>query len=136
MTPERLDGIAHFGRLRIAPWRNDMQADRLELPIRQQRQQLAASQQFTDFRLRLQRHAHTRQGELTRGQDVDAADARLQPQALLYSTGAKQGQVLAALQMQADPVELEQLRRLEGIVGSHFERFAWQEELTLDWQPI
>ncbi|WP_242444957.1 DUF2218 domain-containing protein [Ectopseudomonas oleovorans] len=26
--------------------------------------------------------------------------------------------------------------RLEGIVGSHFERFAWQEELTLDWQPI
>ncbi|KUJ92208.1 MAG: hypothetical protein XD38_0185 [Pseudomonas sp. 63_8] len=61
MTPERLDGIAHFGRLRIAPWRNDMQAD---------------------------------------------------------------------------PVELEQLRHLEGIVGSHFERFAWQEELTLDWQPI
>ncbi|WP_244185571.1 DUF2218 domain-containing protein [Ectopseudomonas oleovorans] len=38
--------------------------------------------------------------------------------------------------MQADPVELEQLRHLEGIVGSHFERFAWQEELTLDWQPI
>ncbi len=25
--------------------------------------------------------------------------------------------------------------QLEQVVASHFERFAWQEALTLDWQP-
>lgn len=36
------------------------------------------------------------------------------------------------LQVQSD--NSEDLQRLQGIVCSHFERFAWQEELALDWQ--
>lgn len=28
----------------------------------------------------------------------------------------------------------EGLQRLKQVVASHFERFAWQETLTLDWQ--
>lgn len=40
------------------------------------------------------------------------------------------------LRLQVESANSEDLQRLEGVVGSHFERFAWQEELTLDWQPI
>lgn len=29
----------------------------------------------------------------------------------------------------------ENLEKMQGVVASHFERFAWQEALTLDWQP-
>lgn len=27
-------------------------------------------------------------------------------------------------------------QKLEQVVGSHFERFAWQEALTLEWQAL
>ena len=49
---------------------------------------------------------------------------------------------LASLQAEAQGLRLrveaatgEDLQRLQEVVGSHFERFAWQEALTLDWQP-
>ena len=40
------------------------------------------------------------------------------------------------LRLQVESANSEDLQRLQGVVASHFERFAWQEELTLDWQPI
>ncbi|MFI8480670.1 DUF2218 domain-containing protein [Pseudomonas sp. NPDC078700] len=47
---------------------------------------------------------------------------------------------VALLQASEDGLQLSvqseseaQLERLKGVVGSHFERFAWQEALTLDW---
>ena len=49
---------------------------------------------------------------------------------------------MASLQAEAQGLRLrveaatgEDLQRLQEVVGSHFERFAWQEALTLDWQP-
>lgn len=47
---------------------------------------------------------------------------------------------LALLQAEADGLRLtvqgndqERLERLKQVVASHFERFAWQEALALDW---
>lgn len=39
------------------------------------------------------------------------------------------------VRLQVESATSDDLQRLQGVVGSHFERFAWQEELTLDWQP-
>ncbi|WP_275547183.1 MULTISPECIES: DUF2218 domain-containing protein [unclassified Pseudomonas] len=39
------------------------------------------------------------------------------------------------LRLQVQSASSEDLQRLQGVVASHFERFAWQEALTLDWQP-
>ncbi|MGG2395841.1 DUF2218 domain-containing protein [Pseudomonas sp. SH1-B] len=39
------------------------------------------------------------------------------------------------LRLQVESANNDDLQRLQGVVASHFERFAWQEELTLDWQP-
>lgn len=39
------------------------------------------------------------------------------------------------LRLQVESASSDDLQRLQGVVGSHFERFAWQEELSLDWQP-
>jgi hypothetical protein len=48
---------------------------------------------------------------------------------------------LALLQAEADGLRLsvqsassEGLESLKKVVSSHFERFAWQAELSLDWQ--
>ncbi|MGE8503722.1 MAG: DUF2218 domain-containing protein [Pseudomonas sp.] len=38
------------------------------------------------------------------------------------------------LRLQVESASSDDLQRLQGVVGSHFERFAWQEELSLDWQ--
>lgn len=63
------------------------------------------------------------------------------------SFDAQQGRIefafgLASLQAEAQGLRLqveaagsEELQRLQEVVASHFERFAWQEALTLDWQP-
>lgn len=37
------------------------------------------------------------------------------------------------LQLSVQSENEEHLERLKGVVASHFERFAWQEELTLEW---
>ena len=37
-----------------------------------------------------------------------------------------------SLQVQAD--NAENLEKIKQVVASHFERVAWQAELTLDWQ--
>lgn len=39
------------------------------------------------------------------------------------------------LRLRAEAATGEDLQRLQEVVGSHFERFAWQEALTLDWRP-
>ncbi|MFN3770382.1 MAG: DUF2218 domain-containing protein [Ectopseudomonas guguanensis] len=39
------------------------------------------------------------------------------------------------LRLQVESASSEDLQRLQDVVASHFERFAWQEALTLDWQP-
>ena len=39
------------------------------------------------------------------------------------------------LRLQVEAANGEDLQRLQEVVASHFERFAWKEELTLDWQP-
>jgi hypothetical protein len=39
------------------------------------------------------------------------------------------------LRLLVESASSEDLQRLEGVVGSHFERFAWQQQLTLNWQP-
>ena len=39
------------------------------------------------------------------------------------------------LRLRVESASREDLQRLEGIVSSHFERFAWRDALALDWQP-
>ncbi|WP_263140643.1 DUF2218 domain-containing protein [Pseudomonas sp. RIT-PI-AD] len=39
------------------------------------------------------------------------------------------------LSLRADSSNLEDLERLKQVLASHFERFAWQEALALDWRP-
>lgn len=39
------------------------------------------------------------------------------------------------LRLQVTAADQAAMERLQGVVGSHFERFAWQEALSLDWQP-
>ena len=39
------------------------------------------------------------------------------------------------LTLRVEARNAEERERLEQVVASHFERFAWQEALTLDWQP-
>lgn len=39
------------------------------------------------------------------------------------------------LRLQVESASNDDLQRLQDVVASHFERFAWQEALTLDWQP-
>lgn len=39
------------------------------------------------------------------------------------------------LRLRAEAATGEDLQRLQEVIGSHFERFAWREALTLDWQP-
>ncbi|MBC9249528.1 2,4-dihydroxyhept-2-ene-1,7-dioic acid aldolase [Pseudomonas alcaligenes] len=39
------------------------------------------------------------------------------------------------LTLRVESAAREDLERLQGVVASHFERVAWQEALTLDWQP-
>ena len=39
------------------------------------------------------------------------------------------------LRLQVESASCDDLNRLQDVVASHFERFAWQEELTLDWRP-
>ncbi|MGP9824246.1 DUF2218 domain-containing protein [Ectopseudomonas khazarica] len=39
------------------------------------------------------------------------------------------------LRLQVESGNADDLQRLQAVVASHFERFAWQEALTLDWQP-
>lgn len=38
------------------------------------------------------------------------------------------------LRLSVQAAEVEQLDKLKHVVASHFERFAWQEALALDWQ--
>lgn len=38
------------------------------------------------------------------------------------------------LRLSVQAADQEQLERLKQLVASHFERFAWQEALALDWQ--
>lgn len=38
------------------------------------------------------------------------------------------------LRLSVHAEEQEQLAKLQHVVANHFERFAWQEALTLDWQ--
>ncbi len=38
------------------------------------------------------------------------------------------------LRLRVETQDQESLERLQNVVASHFERFAWQEALTLDWQ--
>lgn len=40
----------------------------------------------------------------------------------------------SGLTLRVDAASAEQLGRLEQVVANHFERFAWQEALQLDWQ--
>ncbi|GIZ11536.1 DUF2218 domain-containing protein [Pseudomonas sp. NCCP-436] len=40
------------------------------------------------------------------------------------------------LRLQLQSADTEALNRLQDIVASHFQRFAWREALTLDWQPV
>lgn len=40
-----------------------------------------------------------------------------------------------SLRLQVESASSDDLKRLQDVVASHFERFAWQEALTLDWQP-
>jgi hypothetical protein len=37
------------------------------------------------------------------------------------------------LSLQVQATSPEDQEKLQGVVASHFERFAWQEELQLDW---
>lgn len=39
------------------------------------------------------------------------------------------------LSLRVESTDQENLERLQNVVASHFERFAWKEALTLDWQP-
>lgn len=39
------------------------------------------------------------------------------------------------LRLQVESASSDGLKSLQDVVASHFERFAWQEALTLDWQP-
>ena len=41
----------------------------------------------------------------------------------------------AGLTLRVQARSAEERQQLEQVVASHFERFAWQEALTLDWQP-
>ena len=43
-----------------------------------------------------------------------------------------QGSIEFGLQVESS--NSDDLQRLQGVVASHFERFAWQDALTLDWQ--
>ncbi len=38
------------------------------------------------------------------------------------------------LRLSVQAADQEQLTKLREVVASHFERFAWQEALALDWQ--
>lgn len=38
------------------------------------------------------------------------------------------------LTLRVEAANAEDLGKMQNVVGSHFERFAWQETLTLDWQ--
>ncbi|MEX6501593.1 DUF2218 domain-containing protein [Pseudomonas zhanjiangensis] len=38
------------------------------------------------------------------------------------------------LRLRVEAVDAEQLAKLQQVVASHFERFAWQHALSLDWQ--
>lgn len=40
-----------------------------------------------------------------------------------------------ALSLQAEAGDADDLRRLEEVVGSHLERFAFREGLRVDWTP-
>ena len=40
------------------------------------------------------------------------------------------------LRLQVESANSDELQRLQDVVASHFERVAWQEALTLDWQPV
>ncbi|MCY1539575.1 hypothetical protein D9M68_751690 [compost metagenome] len=64
---------------------------------------------------------------------------------LLVNFDEQQGRIefdfgLALLKAESDGLRLtvqspdhDQLERLKHVVASHFERFAWQEALALDW---
>ncbi|MEO4045998.1 DUF2218 domain-containing protein [Pseudomonas sp. CAU 1711] len=38
------------------------------------------------------------------------------------------------LNLRVEAVDRDSLERLQHVVASHFERFAWQEALSLEWQ--
>ncbi|MGL4316200.1 MAG: DUF2218 domain-containing protein [Pseudomonas sp.] len=38
------------------------------------------------------------------------------------------------LTLHVESTSSEDLEKLKGVVASHFERFAWQEELQLEWR--
>jgi hypothetical protein len=38
------------------------------------------------------------------------------------------------LTLRVESASSADLEKLQGVVASHFERFAWQEALSLDWQ--
>ncbi|MGE8500164.1 MAG: DUF2218 domain-containing protein [Pseudomonas sp.] len=38
------------------------------------------------------------------------------------------------LRLTAHSPDAERLEKLQHVIASHFERFAWKESLTLDWQ--
>lgn len=38
------------------------------------------------------------------------------------------------LSLRVESANLDDLKKLQGVVASHFERFAWQDALSLDWQ--
>lgn len=42
---------------------------------------------------------------------------------------------LDGLRLHVESTDQENLERLQGVVASHFERFAWKEALNLNWQP-
>lgn len=41
----------------------------------------------------------------------------------------------SGLTLRVESDSRENLEKMQGVVASHFERFAWQEALSLDWRP-
>lgn len=41
----------------------------------------------------------------------------------------------SGLTLRVESNSRENLEKMQGVVASHFERFAWQEALSLDWRP-
>ena len=60
----------------------------------------------------------------------DESQGRIQFDMGLSTLHAEDG----GLRLRVEAADDEALQRLQQVVGSHFERVAWQEALSLDWQ--
>ena len=62
--------------------------------------------------------------------NFDEQQGRIQFDSGLSLLQAEEG----GLRLSVETMDQESLERLQNVVASHFERFAWQEALTLSWQ--